>query len=46
MTLKPQKLRGHDEVYKGLVGRFLNLWSAIANDDFSSEFRRKNESLS
>ena len=38
-------MRGHDEVYKGLGG-FLNLWSAMANDDFSGEFRRKNEPLS
>ena len=45
MALKPQKMCGHDEVYKGL-GRFLNLWSAMANDDFSGEFRRKNEPLS
>ena len=45
MALKPQKMRGHDEVYKGLRG-FLNLWSAMANDDFSGEFRRKNEPLS
>ena len=45
MALKPQKMRGHDEVYKGLGG-FLNLWSAMPNDDFSGEFRRKNESLS
>ena len=45
MALKPQKMRGHDEVYKGLGG-FLNLWSAMANDDFSGEFRRKNEPLS
>ena len=45
MALKPQKIRGHDEVYKGLGG-FLNLWSAMANDDFSRESRRKNELLS
>ena len=45
MALKPQKMCGHDEVYKGLGG-FLNLWSAMANDDFSGEFRRKNEPLS
>ena len=45
MALKPQKMRGHDEVYKGLGG-FLNLWSAMANDDFSGEFRRKHEPLS
>ena len=45
MALKPQKMSGHDEVYKGLGG-FLNLWSAMANDDFSGEFRRKNEPLS
>ena len=38
-------MRGHDEVYKGLGG-FLNLWSAMANDDFFGEFRRKNEPLS
>ena len=36
---------GHDEVYKGLGG-FLILWSAMANDDFSGEFRKKNEPLS
>ena len=45
MALKPQKMHGHDEVYKGLEG-FLNLRSAMANDDFSGEFRRKNEPLS
>ena len=45
MALKPQKMCGHDEVYKGLGG-FLNLWSAMVNDDFSGEFRRKNEALS
>ena len=44
-ALKPQKMRGHDEVCKGLGG-FLNLWSAMANDDFSGEFRRKNEPVS
>ena len=44
-ALKPQKMRGHDEVYKGLGG-FLNLWSAMANDNFSREFRRKNEPVS
>ena len=36
---------GHDEVCKGLGG-FLNLWIATANDDFSGEFRRKNEPVS
>ena len=45
MALKPQKMHGHDEVYKGLGG-FLNLWSAMANDDFSRGFRRKNEPMS
>ena len=45
MALKPQKMRGHDEVYKGLGG-FLNLWSVMANNDFSREFRRKNKPLS
>ena len=38
-------MRGYHEVYKGL-GRILNLWSAMANDDFFGEFRRKNEPLS
>ena len=38
-------MRGHDEVYKGLGG-ILNLWSAMANDDFFGKFRRKNEPLS
>ena len=38
-------MRGHDEVYKDLGG-FLNLWSAMANDDFFGEFRRKNEPVS
>ena len=38
-------MRGHDEVCKGLGG-FLNLWSAMATDDFSGEFRRKNELVS
>ena len=45
MALKPQKIHGLDEVYKGLGG-FLNLWSAMANVDFSGEFRKKNEPLS
>ena len=45
MALKSQKMRGHDEVYKGLGG-FFNLWSAMANNDFSREFTRKNEPLS
>ena len=45
MALKPQKMRGHDEVYKGLGG-FFNLWSAMANDDFSGQFRKKNKPLS
>ena len=45
MALKPQKMHGHDEVYKGLGG-FPNLWSAMANDDFSGEFRRKKKPLS
>ena len=44
-ALKPEKMCRHDEVYKGLGG-FLNLWSAMANDDFSGEFRRKNEPMS
>ena len=30
---------------KGLGG-FLNLWSAMANDDFSGEYRRKNKPMS
>ena len=38
-------MRGHDEVCKGRGG-FLNLWSAMTNDDFSKEFRRKNEPMS
>ena len=38
-------MRRHDEVCKGLGG-FLNLWSAMANDDFFEEFKRTNESLS
>ena len=38
-------MRGHDEVCQGL-GRFLNLWSSMANDDFSREFRRTNEPVS
>ena len=44
-ALKPQKMHAHDEVCKGLGG-FLNLWSAMANDDFFGEFRRKNELMS
>ena len=35
----------YDEVCKGLGG-FLNLWSAMANDDFFGEFKRKNEHVS
>ena len=38
-------MRGYDEVCKGLGG-FLNLWSAMATNDFSGEFRRKNELVS
>ena len=45
MAFKSQKICEHDEVYKGL-GEFLNLWSAMANDDFFGEFRRKNKPLS
>ena len=45
MPLRPQKMRGHDEVCKGLGG-FLNLWSSMANDDFSGEFKRTNEPVS
>ena len=44
-ALKPQKMRGHDKVCKGSRG-FFNLWSAMANDDFSRDFRRKNELVS
>ena len=44
-ALKPQKMCGHDEVCKG-IGGFLNLWSAMANDDFLGEFRRKNKPMS
>ena len=44
-ALKPQKMCGHDEVCKGL-GVILNLWSAMSNDDFSGEFKRKNEPMS
>ena len=44
-ALKPQKIRVHDEVCKGLGG-FLNLWSAMANDDFSGEFKKKNKPMS
>ena len=44
-ALKPQKMRAYDEVCKGLEG-FLNLWSAIANDDFSREFKRKKKPVS
>ena len=43
--LKPQKMCEHDEVCKG-PGGFLNLWSAMANDDFFGEFRRKNKLVS
>ena len=45
MALKLEKMRGYDELYKGLGG-FFNLWSAMANDGFFGEFRRKNELLS
>ena len=44
-ALKPQKMRVHNEVCKGLRG-FLNIWNAIANDDFSGKFRQKNEHVS
>ena len=44
-ALKPKKMGGHDEVCKGLEG-FLNLWSTMANDDFSREFRKKNKHVS
>ena len=43
-ALKPQKMYAHDEVCKRLGG-FPNLWRSMANDDFSREFRRKNEPL-
>ena len=45
MPLRPQKMCGHDEVCKDLGG-FLNLWSSMANDDFSRELKRTNEPVS
>ena len=44
-ALEPQKMRGHDEVCKGLGG-YINLWSTMANDDFFGEFRWTNEPVS
>jgi hypothetical protein len=38
-------MRNFDEVVKGLVG-FVNLWDTMANEDISSEFKRRNEPLS
>ena len=42
MALKLKKMRGHNEVCKGLGG-FLNLWNGMANDNLLGEFRRKIE---
>ena len=44
-ALKLLMMHGHDEVSKGLGG-FLNLWNAMANDDFTGKFRRRNEYVS
>jgi hypothetical protein len=41
----PQRMRNFDEITKGLSG-FVNLWDTMANEDISSEFRRRNELLS
>jgi hypothetical protein len=38
-------MRNFDEVAKGLSG-FVSLWDIIANEDISSEIRRRNEPLS
>ena len=45
-ALKPQKMRRHDEVCKGLGGFLRILWTAMATENFSGEFRRKNEPVS
>ena len=44
-ALKPQEMCAYDKVCKG-IGGVLNLWSAMANDDFSSKFRWRNELVS
>jgi len=38
-ALKSLKMCGHDNVSKGLRG-LINLWSTMANDNLSREFRR------
>jgi hypothetical protein len=45
VPLGPQRMRNFDEITKGFSG-FVNLWDTIANEDISSEFRRRNEPLS
>jgi hypothetical protein len=45
ILLGSQRMRNFDEITKGLSG-FVNLWDTMANEDISSEFRRRNEPLS
>jgi hypothetical protein len=45
VPLGPHRMRNFDEITKGLSG-FVNLWDTMANEDISSEFRRRNEPLS
>ena len=40
--LAPHQMRCFDDVCKGLDG-YITLWGAMANEDLSGEFRRKNE---
>jgi hypothetical protein len=42
LPLAPQQMRCFDEICKGLDG-YIALWGAMANQDLSGEFRRKNE---
>ena len=42
--LPPQPIRCYDEICKGLDG-YIAWWGAMANQDLSGEFRRKNDPL-
>ena len=44
VPLAPQMMRSFDEVCKGLDG-YIAFWGAMANQDLSGEFQRKNEQV-
>jgi hypothetical protein len=45
VPLVPQRMRNFDEVAKGLSG-IVSLWDTMANEDISSDFKRRYEALS